>query len=320
MTHYDPHTPYPPRPDYEPAAAHSGSAGHGGPRRRRPVALVAAVAIAAAVVGGGTATFVDHTFVGSSAGSSPAAVAGTNASAVQGNSVADVVNAVRTSVVEITATSQSGTATGSGVILTDVGQVLTNNHVIAGADKVVVTFANGHKASADVVGTSPEHDVALIRARGVSGLQPATLGDSSKVDVGDKVVAIGSPEGLTGTVTSGIVSAKGRKVTVPVEHGDQPRQGRSWPFESGGGQYNGRLGADTTSYPALQTDAALNPGNSGGALVNMQGQVIGINSAMYSPASGSSSAGSIGSIGLGFAIPIDDVQQLMPDLRAGDGG
>ena len=312
MTFSDLHTPYPPRPDHEPAAA------HGGPRRRRrPVALFAAVAIASAVVGGGTATFVDHTVGGTAAGSGPAAVAGTNAAAVNGNSVADVVNAVRTSVVEITATSQSGTATGSGVILTDDGRILTNNHVIAGADKVVVTFANGHKAAADVVGTSPKHDIALIQAHGVSGLHPATLGDSSKVQVGDKVVAIGSPEGLTGTVTSGIISAKGRKVTVPVEHGDQPRQGQPWPFAFGGGQYNGQLGSDTTTYQALQTDASLNPGNSGGALVNMQGQVIGINSAMYSPSSNSSHAGSIG---LGFAIPIDDVQQLLPNLRAADDG
>jgi putative serine protease PepD len=318
MTHYDPHTPYPPRPDYEPAAAHGGTGGHGVPhRRRRPVALVAAVAIASAVVGGGTATFVDQTFGGPGGGSGTAAVAGTNAAAVQGNSVSDVVDAVRKSVVEITATSASGKATGSGVILTDDGQILTNNHVIAGAQQVVVTFANGDKAAADVVGTSPEHDIALIQARGVSGLQPATLGDSSKVEVGDKVVAIGSPEGLTGTVTSGIVSAKGRKVTVPVEHGDQPRQGQPWPFEFGGGQYNGQLGSDTTTYKALQTDASLNPGNSGGALVNMQGEVIGINSAMYSPASNSSDAGSVG---LGFAIPIDDVQQLLGDLRAGDGG
>jgi putative serine protease PepD len=85
----------------------------------------------------------------------------------------------------------------------------------------------------------------------------------------------------------------------------------------GGGQYNGQLGSDTTTYKALQTDASLNPGNSGGALVNMQGEVIGINSAMYSPASNSSDAGSVG---LGFAIPIDDVQQLLGDLRAGDGG
>ena len=136
------------------------------------------------------------------------------------------------------------------------------------------------------------------------------------------VVAIGSPEGLTGTVTSGIVSALDRDVTVAKDDDGQdrqqeqqydPRQG--WPFEFGGQQFNGDTGSSKTTYKALQTDASLNPGNSGGALINMNGEIIGINSAMYSPSS--SSGSTAGSVGLGFAIPVDTVKADLESLRSG---
>ncbi|CAM5404367.1 Protease OS=Streptomyces fumanus OX=67302 GN=GCM10018772_29310 PE=4 SV=1 [Streptomyces fumanus] len=129
------------------------------------------------------------------------------------------------------------------------------------------------------------------------------------------MVAIGSPEGLTGTITSGIVSALNRDVTVSTGEGQQQQGGGQWPFEFGGQEFNGDTGSSTTTYKALQTDASLNPGNSGGALIDMNGDIIGINSAMYS-AAGSSSADA-GSVGLGFAIPINTVKADLDTLRSG---
>ncbi|MEU6084556.1 trypsin-like peptidase domain-containing protein [Streptomyces sp. NPDC047108] len=307
-----------------------GSGGRGGGahrRARKPVALIAAVAILAAGVGGGTALFVDRLASGSGSGGS-SAVAGT----VTSNSVstdgttASVASAVSPSVVEIIATSPSGRSTGSGVITTEDGEILTNNHVVSGASSVKIRFNDGKTATAEIVGTDPDLDMALVKARDVSGLKPAVLGDSDQVKVGDEVVAIGSPEGLSGTVTSGIISALDRKVTVQKEDGGggdggRPGGGDRWPFEFGGGQYNGDVGESTTTYKALQTDASLNPGNSGGALVDMQGRIIGINSAMYAPASAAGAqSGSAGSIGLGFAIPVNDVKKILDDLRDGGSG
>lgn len=238
-----------------------------------------------------------------------------------GGTVGTVAKTVSQSVVEINATSAEGEATGSGVVITEDGEILTNNHVVAGAEKVQVTFENGKTATADVVGTEPDLDLALIKVDGAGGLTPAVLGDSDKVGVGDEVVAFGSPEGLTGTVTSGIISAKDREVKVQREDGDSGRQGGGdgrWPFEFGGGQYNGDVGTDTTTYKALQTDASLNPGNSGGPLVNMAGEVIGINSAMYGNGGDGAAASDSGSAGLGFAIPVNDAKRVLDDLRAGN--
>jgi putative serine protease PepD len=206
------------------------------------------------------------------------------------------------------------------VIITSDGEIITNNHVVSGATTIKITFSNGKTATAKVVGTDKNKDLALIKAENVSGLTAATLGDSSNVAVGDQVVAIGSPEGLTGTVTSGIISALNRDVTVSTDDsqsGSSSGQGGGqWPFSSGGQNYNGSTGSNTTTYKALQTDAAVNPGNSGGALINMNGEIIGINSAMYS-ASSSSSSSSAGSIGLGFAIPINTVKSDLASLRSG---
>jgi putative serine protease PepD len=225
--------------------------------------------------------------------------------------IASVARAVSPSVVEITAETAAGTSTGSGVILSADGEILTNNHVVTGASAVKVTFSDGSTATASVTGTDPDSDLALIQAQDVGGLTPATFGDSDNVVVGDQVVAIGSPEGLSGTVTSGIVSALDRDVTVSTGESQQPQRGYGqWPFEFGGGQYNGELGGETTTYKAIQTDASLNPGNSGGALVNMNGEIVGINSAMYSASQDS------GSAGLGFAIPINTVKSVLSDLEA----
>jgi putative serine protease PepD len=308
---------FPPPPPYGPgyAAAPGGPAPHRRRRLRKPAVLFAAVALAAGVIGGGAGALIgnatDHS-------SSTAAAPAVNASALDG-SVAGVAKALSPSVVEINATSGSGKSTGSGVIITSDGQVVTNNHVIAGADTVTVTYSNGRSARASVVGTDSGKDLALIKIQGASGLPAAVLGDSNAIAVGDQVVAIGSPDGLSGTVTSGIVSALNRDVTVSTDEGQGQQFGGGdgrWPFSFGGNQYNGDTGSSTTTYKAIQTDASLNPGNSGGALINMSGQIIGINSAMYSDSSsgGSSSAGSVG---LGFAIPVNTVKADLATLRAG---
>jgi putative serine protease PepD len=188
--------------------------------------------------------------------------------------------------------SSEGQGSGSGIILSSNGLILTNNHVVElarGGGDLAVSFNDGTTADATIVGTDPLTDIAVIKAEGVSGLQPAALGDSSSVDVGEAVVAVGSPFGLESTVTSGIVSATDR----PVSAGDPS------------------VGGQSTIFPAIQTDAAINPGNSGGALVDMDGDVIGINSAIRST---TTLGGEAGSIGLGFAIPIDEAKPIATEL------
>ncbi|MFF1451755.1 S1C family serine protease [Streptomyces sp. NPDC058274] len=289
-------------------------------RAKGPLALLAAVAIAAAAVGGGTAyAFQELTGTDNASSSTSTTVV----PAAQKGTVAGVAAAVSPSIVEITATLSNGTSTGSGVILTTGGEILTNNHVISGASSIKVTTSNGKSYTAKTVGTDSKKDLALVKLENApSGLKTATLGNSDAVKVGDSVVAIGSPEGLTGTVTSGIVSALDRDVTVSTDEGGQQGQGQQgggsgqWPFEFGGRQFNGDTGSSTTTYKALQTDASLNPGNSGGALIDMNGNIIGINSAMYSAADATSSS-SAGSVGLGFAIPINTVKSDLATLRAG---
>jgi S1-C subfamily serine protease len=300
------------------SAATPGSAPASRRRGRGPIALLAAVAFVAAAIGGGTAYGIQEL-----TGTDTVASSSTSTSVVptsQKGTVSGVAKAVSPSIVEINAGSNAGESTGSGVIITSDGEIVTNNHVISGASQIKVTTSDGKSYTAEVVGTDSKKDLALIKLRNASGLKTATLGDSAGVKVGDQVVAIGSPEGLTGTVTSGIVSALARDVTVSTDEsqGRQQQQGGGggqWPFEFGGQQFNGDTGSSTTTYKALQTDASLNPGNSGGALIDMNGNIIGINSAMYSAAD-SSSAGA-GNVGLGFAIPIDTVKADLSTLRAG---
>ncbi|MFI0241912.1 S1C family serine protease [Streptomyces sp. NPDC016845] len=333
---------YPPPPSYEPSYEPGRTAQFAtygpeqapapetpaAPKKRRrlrgPVGLLAAVAVAAAAVGGGTAYAFQEL-----SGSDTTASSSTSTTVVpssQKGTVSGVATAVSPSIVEVSATLSSGSSTGSGVILTSDGEILTNNHVISGASSVKVETSDGKSYTAEVVGTDAKKDLALIKLKNASGLKAATLGDSSGVAVGDQVVAIGSPEGLTGTVTSGIVSALNRDVTVSTDEGQQQQQQQGggtgeWPFEFGGREFNGDTGSSTTTYKALQTDASLNPGNSGGALIDMNGNIIGINSAMYSASSDSSGSSgdssSAGSVGLGFAIPINTVKADLDTLRAG---
>ncbi|WP_329244912.1 S1C family serine protease [Streptomyces canus] len=289
-------------------------------RTRGPLALLAAVAIVAAAIGGGTAYGIQELTGNDTVASSSSTSTNVVPSSAKGT-VSGVAKAVSPSIVEINATSNAGESTGSGVIITSDGEIITNNHVISGATSVKVSTSDGKTYTAKVVGTDSKKDLALIKLENASGLTVATLGNSDGVQVGDQVVAIGSPEGLTGTVTSGIVSALNRDVTVATDEGQSQGQGQGqsggngqWPFEFGGQQFNGDTGSSTTTYKAIQTDASLNPGNSGGALIDMNGNIIGINSAMYSASSDSSTAGSAG---LGFSIPINTVKSDLATLRAG---
>ena len=219
---------------------------------------------------------------------------------------------------------------GSGIVLSSDGLILTNNHVVAAlaggaapqdqqepggpglqlapgdqaapsgqdavggqAMKAAVTLSDGRTAPFTVAGADPSSDIAVVRAQGLSGLTPITLGSSKDLKVGQNVVAIGSPLGLQGTVTTGIISALDRPVSTGGEGGDQ-----------------------NTVLDAIQTDASINPGNSGGALVNMNGELIGVNSAIASLGGGGSPGAQSGSIGLGFAIPSDQAKRISDELIA----
>ncbi|MBD0670689.1 S1C family serine protease, partial [Streptomyces sp. CBMA156] len=291
-------------------------------RLRGRLALVTAVAAVAAVLGGVTGGLVtaDRQSTGHRVGTVASPVSARSDGSAD---VPAVAAAVSPSTVQITVKSGNGTSTGTGVVLNTDGQILTNYHVIDTATaggRITVTFKDGSSAQATVTGTDKALDVAVITATGAKNLTPAVLGDSSAVAVGDPVVAIGNPDGLTGTVTSGIISAENRDVTVKLDEGTTGNNGGfGLPYLPGlRGTAPQPDNGSTTTYKAFQTDAALNPGNSGGPLINANGQVIAINSAMYAPSgSGSSDGGSAGSVGLGFAIPIDDIKQVLPKLQAG---
>ncbi len=214
-------------------------------------------------------------------------------------SVEQVAQKVTPSVVQLRVQGARVAGDGSGIVLSSDGLILTNNHVVepaarntvpaaAGGGGITAVFQDGRSVPVEIVGRAPSFDLAVVRAQGVNGLTQAQLGSSNDVRVGQEVVAIGSPLGLSGTVTTGIVSALDR----PVRAGGE------------------RSGQDTV-LDAIQTDAAINPGNSGGPLTDMQGRVIGINSAIASLGVGS---GQAGSIGLGFAIPIDQARRIANEL------
>ena len=210
--------------------------------------------------------------------------------------VAQVAQEVLPSVVKIDVSNGQESGSGSGIVLSSDGQILTNNHVVEVAGdsgSISVSFNDGSSAPAKILGTDPLTDTAVIQAEGVDGLTPATIGKSSDLQVGEGVVAIGSPFGLESTVTSGIVSALDRPVDVGSD-----------------GEGN------STTYPAIQTDAAINPGNSGGPLVDLDGNLVGINSSIRTSSSSASEQG--GSIGLGFAIPIDEVRPIVEQMINGE--
>jgi putative serine protease PepD len=203
------------------------------------------------------------------------------------DSVAGIAARVLPSVVSIETLTSNGGTTGSGFVIAANGYLLTNNHVVAGAITIKVVLNDGREFAAKVMGRDGSYDLAVLKIN-ATDLKALQFGDSEKVQVGDPVIAIGSPLGLTGTVTQGIISAKNRPVTA----GDN---------------------ANSTSFiSALQTDAAINPGNSGGPLVDATGAVIGVNSAIASL--GSTMGSQSGSIGLGFAIPINQARKTADQL------
>jgi putative serine protease PepD len=242
-------------------------------------------------------------------------------------SVEQVSAKVLPSVVKLQISSGQQSEEGSGIVLSSDGLILTNNHVVAaaaqaaggqgpmsaevspsddsqngpgvrpygrtnGGVEATVTFSDGRTVPFTVVGADPADDIAVVRAQGVSGLTPIAIGSSNDLKVGQNVVAVGSPLGLQGTVTTGIISALDR----PVATGDEQT-----------GQHS--------VMSAIQTDAAINPGNSGGALVDMNGDLIGVNSAIASLGGGQDSqAAQSGSIGLGFAIPVDQAKRIADEL------
>jgi putative serine protease PepD len=267
------------------------------PRRRRGVTGLVALALAAGLIGGGGAAAITHQLDNNNAGTPAALGAPIKATKTAPTAVEQVAGRLLPSVVSIEERAPDGSGgEGTGVILSADGLILTNNHVVAGAadgGTLSVTQSDGTSSSATIVGRDPVTDLAVIRAKGVSGLRPATLGNSAGLRVGESVVAIGSPLGLQGSVTSGIVSALNR----PVRTG----------AEAGSGD------ASSTVIDAVQTDAAINPGNSGGPLVNLAGQVVGINSAIASLGDGT---GQSGSIGVGFSIPIDQARGIAKQLIA----
>jgi len=220
---------------------------------------------------------------------------------------AGIAARVLPSVVSINVTTSNQADTGSGVVLRSDGYILTNNHVVSaatGGGNISVHFNDGSAAPGRIIGTDSLDDLAVIKVNR-TGLTPATLGNSRLVQVGDPVLAVGSPLGLSGTVTAGIVSALNRPVQTEQE---QPQQ--IDPFGLGNGGQPQTI--QPTVIDAIQTDAAINPGNSGGALVDAAGQVVGINSAIASLGAGF--GGQSGNIGVGFAIPINEAKNIAGEL------
>ncbi|MFD6419633.1 S1C family serine protease [Streptomyces sp. NPDC060194] len=268
-------------------------------KRRRKGGLVAA-ALVAALVAGGVGGGIGYW----AADRNDDPTGSTTVSASQGSpdikrepgTVSAVAAKALPSVVTLEAKGSSGDGgTGTGFVYDKEGHIVTNNHVVASAaegGELSATFSNGKKYDAEVVGRAEGYDVAVVKLKNApANLTPLPLGDSDKVAVGDSTIAIGAPFGLSNTVTTGIISAKNR------------------PVASGDGS-----GSSTSYMSALQTDASINPGNSGGPLLNASGAVIGVNSAIQSTGGGLGGGGQAGSIGLGFAIPVNQTKNVAEQL------
>ncbi|GHI05173.1 protease [Streptomyces cellostaticus] len=261
--------------------------------RRMLLAWTLLVAVVSSGIGGLVGAYVEREGVGDvhlpQAGKVPAGRAP--------DSVAGIAARALPSVVTLHVRGSDEAGTGTGFVLDARGHILTNNHVVQPASsggEISVTFSSGATAKAKVVGHDSGYDLAVVQVSGVRGLTPMPLGNSDDVQVGDPVVAIGAPFDLANTVTAGIISAKERPITAGGEKGD---------------------GSDVSYVDALQTDAPINPGNSGGPLLDSRAQVIGINSAIRSADDGSDSdSGQAGSIGLGFAIPINQARRVAEEL------
>lgn len=266
-----------------------------------------ALVLVGALLGGGVGSAATLAVGGAN---SQVVTGGTTTPVVQGNGTAvdwaTVAKSVEPAVVSITVTTGNSESEGSGVILDTQGHIATNNHVVSGGQSgtISVTLNNNTIHKATIVGTDAGTDLAVIKLTDPpSDLTPIAFGDVSKVAVGDPAMAIGNPLGLSGSVTTGIVSALHR----PVKSSSSDSQQQS-PFSQGQTQ-----STDTTVVTdAIQTSAAINPGNSGGALVNAAGELIGLTSSIATL--GSSSTSQSGNIGIGFAIRADQVRSVTNEL------
>ena len=258
-------------------------------RPRRTGWLWGTLAVVVALVVGGLLGWGVGRSGASTTASTPASTSSQQVSACDAITVS---NEVLPAIVTVSAVGSAGGGTGTGEIITGDGYIVTNNHVISGAvdgGTIAVLSSGGVESPAQLVGRDPRADLAVLKISG-SNLPTVPWGDSAKVVVGQPVVALGAPLGLSGTVTSGIVSALGRTVPVPGDDGQT-----------------------AILANAIQTDASINPGNSGGALVNCSGDLIGINSAIATVPNAAGQAGG-GSVGIGFAIPSDFAHSLVDQI------
>ncbi|MFE4265271.1 trypsin-like peptidase domain-containing protein [Streptomyces sp. NPDC056883] len=289
--HTDPDT----EPRYDPwgvrplQTVDHGRAGSRPVRLRQGIALALGIALLAGGIGGYAGVLAERQAgtrlelpqaAPADGGRAPESVAGIAATALPG-------------VVTLHVNAAEGSSTGTGFVLDGQGHILTNNHVVHGARTITVTFSTGESVAAELVGGDTGYDLAVVKVDGVRGLRPLALGNSENVKVGDPVVAIGAPFDLSNTVTAGIISATGRPITAGGDKGD---------------------GSDVSYVDALQTDAPINPGNSGGPLLDARAQVIGINSAIRGGDGKDSSGQQRGSIGLGFAIPVNQGKRVAEEL------
>ncbi|GAA6524944.1 trypsin-like peptidase domain-containing protein [Intrasporangium sp. DVR] len=294
--------PAPPASPYQPIGDPPGQP----PRRGRGLGQTAAVALLAAVLAsGGTyaLTQANEPDAAAPAAATSSSQQGSSPTVIQGDAAAPDWSAVAKAVSPSVVSIELANGAGSGVILDKAGHVVTNNHVVEGArgnGAIQVTLSDGRTYDASVVGTDPSADLAVIKIDAApDDLTPITLGDSDALAVGNPVMAIGNPLGLSGTVTTGIISALDRPVTTGTST-ESPfgNQGSSEPVVTN----------------AIQTSAAINPGNSGGALVDAEGKLIGINSSIAQLGGGL--GGQSGNIGIGFAIPVNEVKSIADQLVA----
>ena len=316
-----------------PAVASAAPAPAPAPAKQRRVGLgVAAAIVAAALIGGASGAGVTALVVGGDDNGTTQTTSGAERIVVNDtesvNQVTAVAASASPSVVTIEVAGGQGQGTGSGVILSEDGYVLTNTHVVTldgatGDPTIQVKTDDGRLYSAELVGTDPLSDLAVIKLVDASGLTPIEFADSDELNVGDTAIAIGAPLGLSGTVTDGIVSALNRSIdvessaapTTPDDGQDQGEDSQQSPFDfwNYDGEEPGQeqsQGGGLISIPVIQTDAAINPGNSGGALLDSEGRLIGINVAILS----TGASGEAGNIGVGFAVPSNLAQRVAEEI------
>lgn len=302
------------------------------PAKQRRVGLgVAAAIVAAALIGGASGAGVTALVVGGEDGTATQTSSGAERIVVNDtesvNQVTAVAASASPSVVTIEVAGGQGQGTGSGVIISEDGYVLTNTHVVTldgatGEPTIQVKTDDGRLFDAELIGTDPLSDLAVIKLVDASDLTPIEFADSDELNVGDTAIAIGAPLGLSGTVTDGIVSALNRSIDVESSAAPEtPDDGRDqgdgseespfdfWNFDGEEGGQSSQSGG-LISIPVIQTDAAINPGNSGGALLDSEGRLIGVNVAILS----TGASGEAGNIGVGFAVPSNLAERVANEI------